>query len=383
VKQAGGATSKAVYAGIAAIVVVVALAAGAFFRTPPREQTTSEYVAPSASPAFIRTQLALAAASIESKDYRAALVYADEVLRVAPDDKDATRIRDAARTMLARFDDAIDRADRRLAAGDTEGATSALNAARAIDPAATAVGQLSARIAGQLQTGERARRDTQPPKSAAAAQQPVATVPPPPLAGRTKPADEPAVAAVSTPAPVTPPTPEPATSRAASSARETPEPRDVPAVTPPNGRAASQPSPAPPPPTVAPASPPSLPRPESLERRETSAGSASPENDDTLIRRVVATYARAIETKDLALFRSVKPNLTSDEQRRIEQGFRAVASQQVSMSVTSIEPRGSDALVHIRRRDTIQAGGRQQTTESLQTMTLTRTASGWVIREIR
>ena len=28
------------------------------------------------------------------------------------------------------------------------------------------------------------------------------------------------------------------------------------------------------------------------------------------IRRVVATYARAIETKDVALFRTVKPNLS-------------------------------------------------------------------------
>jgi hypothetical protein len=385
VKQAGGA-SKAVYAGIAAIVVVAALAAGVFFRTPPREQTTSQSVAPSASPAFIRTQLALAAASIESKDYRAALVYADEVLRVAPDDKDATRIRDAARTMLVRFDDAIERAERRLAAGDTEGATSALNAARAIDPAASAVSQLSARIAG-LQAGERAQPDARRPKSTAASPPPVASAPPPPVvASRAKPADEPAVAAVSAPPPVTPPaTPEPSASRAASSVRETPEPRDVPAVTPPNARAASQPSTAPAPPAVAPspAGPASLPRAESSERRETGAGSVSPESDDTVIRRVVATYARAIETKDLALFRSVKPNLTPDEQRRIEQAFRAVASQQVSMSVTSIEPRGSEALVHVRRRDTIQAGGRQQTTESLQTMTLTRTASGWVIREIR
>jgi hypothetical protein len=343
-------------------------------------------VAPSASPAFIRTQLALAAASIESKDYRAALVYADEILRVAPDDKDATRIRDAARTMLARFDDAIERAERRLAAGDTEGATSALNAARAIDPAASAVSQLSARIAG-LQAGERAQPDARRPKSTAASPPPVASAPPPPVvASRAKPADEPAVAAVSAPPPVTPPaTPEPSASRAASSVRETPEPRDVPAVTPPNARAASQPSTAPAPPAVAPspAGPASLPRAESSERRETGAGSVSPESDDTVIRRVVATYARAIETKDLALFRSVKPNLTPDEQRRIEQAFRAVASQQVSMSVTSIEPRGSEALVHVRRRDTIQAGGRQQTTESLQTMTLTRTASGWVIREIR
>jgi len=129
------------------------------------------------------------------------------------------------------------------------------------------------------------------------------------------------------------------------------------------------------------AGPAPLPRPETSERREAAA--ATPESDDTVIRRVVATYARAIEAKDLALFRSVKPNMTADEQRRIEQGFRAVVSQQVSMNVISIEPRGSDALVHVRRRDTIQAGGRQQVTESLQTITLTRTVSGWVIREIR
>ena len=101
-----------------------------------------------------------------------------------------------------------------------------------------------------------------------------------------------------------------------------------------------------------------------------------------MIRRVVATYARAIETKDLSLFRSVKPNLSADEQRRIEQGFRAVESQQVSMSVVSIEQKGSDALVRVRRRDTIQAGGRQQISESQQTMSMTRTASGWVIKEI-
>ena len=97
---------------------------------------------------------------------------------------------------------------------------------------------------------------------------------------------------------------------------------------------------------------------------------------------MVATYARAIETKNLALFRSVKPNLSADEQRRIEAGFRAVASQQIGVTILSIEQRGSDASVRLKRRDTILAGSRQQTTESEQTMTLTRTPSGWVIREI-
>ena len=100
------------------------------------------------------------------------------------------------------------------------------------------------------------------------------------------------------------------------------------------------------------------------------------------IRRLVATYVRAIEEKDLALFRSVKPNMSADEQRRIEGGFRAVASQQVSVTIVSIDQRGQEASVRLRRRDTIQAGGRQQITDSEQTMTLTRATSGWVIREI-
>ena len=97
---------------------------------------------------------------------------------------------------------------------------------------------------------------------------------------------------------------------------------------------------------------------------------------------MVATYARAIESKDLALFRTVKPNLSGAEQRRIEEGFRAVTSQQVDITILSIDHRGQDATVRLRRRDTIQAAGRQQTTESQQSLTLTRTPGGWVIREI-
>ena len=59
--------------------------------------------------------------------------------------------------------------------------------------------------------------------------------------------------------------------------------------------------------------------------------------------RVVAAYARAIESKDLALFRSIKPNLGADEERRIQQGFRAVTSQKVNITITSIDRRGDGA----------------------------------------
>jgi len=370
VPAAARAGSQAPYAALWAVVALAAVVvAGVYYRTSSGGQTTLVSVPPSdALAASVRTQLALATASVEAKDYRAALQYAAEVLRVSPDDKDAARIRDAARTMLARLDEAIIMAERRLAAGDVDGAVSALNAARAIDPAAAAVSQLSARITAQLQAV--GRRDVQPPRSTAAAPQPPAvSVPQQTAATRARPSDEPTapVAPVPTPVAPPPPAPEPASGRAASPPREAPEVREAPAT---------------PPPVVAPAPAPA-PRAEAAERREPAAGSASAvETDEAMIRRVVATYARAIETKDLALFRSIKPNMSSDEQRRIETGFRAVSSQQVTMNVTSIEQRGSDALVRVRRRDTIQAGGRQQSTESLQTMTLTRTASGWVIKEI-
>jgi hypothetical protein len=105
------------------------------------------------------------------------------------------------------------------------------------------------------------------------------------------------------------------------------------------------------------------------------------EDDDAAIRRVIATYGRAIETKSLALFRSVKPNLSADEERRITAGFRSVASQQVAITILSIDRKGDNAVVRLRRRDTIVAGGRQQTSEAQQTMTLSKRGN-WTIEQI-
>jgi hypothetical protein len=114
----------------------------------------------------------------------------------------------------------------------------------------------------------------------------------------------------------------------------------------------------------------------------TPAPPSPAEEDEAAIRRVLAAYARAIETKDLALFRSVKPNLSREEERRIAEGFRAVGLQQVSLTVLSIDRRGSEATVRLRRRDAVEAGGRKHTTETDQSLTLARAGSGWVIVEI-
>jgi len=118
-------------------------------------------------------------------------------------------------------------------------------------------------------------------------------------------------------------------------------------------------------------------------RAATPPPASTAADDEAAIRRLVATYARAIETKDLALFRSIKPNLSAEEQRRLENGFRAVSSQQVSLNIVSIERHRDDATVVIKRRDTIDAGGRRQVVDSDQTLQLTRTAGGWVVVTIR
>jgi ketosteroid isomerase-like protein len=112
------------------------------------------------------------------------------------------------------------------------------------------------------------------------------------------------------------------------------------------------------------------------------AATSAPE-DDAAIRRAIALYARAIESKDLALFRSVKPNLSAQDERRLQDSFRAVDRQSVEITIISVDVHGQDASVALRRKDTIKARGQQHTTESRQTMTLTRAGGRWSIVDIR
>jgi hypothetical protein len=119
------------------------------------------------------------------------------------------------------------------------------------------------------------------------------------------------------------------------------------------------------------------------ERRPPETAPGRQESDEDATRRVVATYGRAIESKDLALFRSIKPNLSPDEERRLQQSFQAVTSQQVQMSITSLDRRGETASVTIQRRDVLDVNGRRQTVESRQALALERVKGEWVITDIR
>jgi hypothetical protein len=339
-------------AGIATAVVVAGISEFALLRRPatPTDTAsaavTSQTTAPPDAPRGVAPELTLGP------------TYAGRAESAPPPAS-------ASRPPSPRFDAAIVDANRLIAGGDADGATRALNVARSIDPASPAVADLSARVV-ELYRSAAARRSTNDAARAQSSRGAPQTPPP------------------SSPPPSAPPSVSPPSVSSPPRASE-PVPGTAPASAPPASRPPAPESSA----VAAPLPGATLPsRPEPVDRRPAPAAAAAPaslpgaEDEDTAIRRVVATYGRAIETKDLALYRSVKPNLSAAEQRTIEDGFRAVTSQRVTINIQSIEHRGQEAVVRLRRQDVIQAGGRQQTAESQQSLTLVRASNGWVIREI-
>lgn len=345
---------------LAGMAIGALLAAGAAYLawTRPAGDTagsSSGAIADTSTPEMVRSRLALATTSLEARNYRAAAAYAGEVLAIEPEHVDALRIASESRAMLARFDAAIADARARIAASDLAGGTRALESARALDPTAPTLIELSARLADLARERQAATRDDRPTSAARAP-------------------STPAVQSSEEPAPVAPPT-------APAAVVSNPS---VPPAAPPA-------APPPPVPTSAPVALPSAPNQSSVPVTAVVPPAAPPaapaglttEQDEAAIRRITATYARAIETKDLNLFRSIKPNLSREEERRLEQGFRVVTSQRVSLRVVSIDRQATQATVVVERRDTIVAGGREQTAESQQTLRLSRAGGGWVITDIR
>jgi hypothetical protein len=318
---------------IAASAIVV-IGVAAFYATRGRSEPPAPAAAPvSASNTAVDARLKLAQASLQNRDYRAALTYAGEVLTLEPNHAEAARIRDEARAAL----------------------TPPVPETKVSEPPPSP--PVRTRRGSETTAPERraaAPVEAPPPlkKSSPTQTSPTQTTPQPsPAPAPAAPAAEPAA---TTAVPVTIPPPAPVV--------------PPPVVTP--ERTAPKPVPAP-----EPAAP--------VDKPPAAAAPPPAPDHDALIRSVVATYARAIETKDLALFRSIKPNLSGEEERRLVEGFRAVTSQRVTLTVLSLNRRDDEAVVVVRRRDVIEAAGRQQTAESQQTLTLTRAGTGWVISTIR
>ena len=158
-----------------------------------------------------------------------------------------------------------------------------------------------------------------------------------------------------------------------------------PAATQPAEDVKPQPSPAPapmpepvaPPPPVQPATP----APRAAAPPPEAAPSAPIETDEAAIRRVIRIYEQAIETEDIALYRSVRPGLTKQAETVLMNSFRQIDSQEIEMRVENLRIDGRTATARVARRDTLTTAGRRQTQNSTQTLRFEKTDSGWVIAE--
>lgn len=101
--------------------------------------------------------------------------------------------------------------------------------------------------------------------------------------------------------------------------------------------------------------------------------------EDAAVRKLIADYGRAIETRDLDLFKSLKPNLTQEEERRMRTAFETVKSQTVKITVTSVGLQGAEVVVRASRRDTLNSS---LVSSFPQTFRVARKAGGWTIQEI-
>jgi len=108
---------------------------------------------------------------------------------------------------------------------------------------------------------------------------------------------------------------------------------------------------------------------------------APAETDDAAIRRVIRTFERAIETKDIALYRSVRPNLSRAAEAVLMNSFKQIDSQEIDLRVESLRIDGRVASAQVVRRDTLVTRGRRQIQNSTQTLRFEKTDAGWIIGE--
>lgn len=96
---------------------------------------------------------------------------------------------------------------------------------------------------------------------------------------------------------------------------------------------------------------------------------------------MIRLYEQAIETKDVALYRSLRPNLTRAAEAVLVNSFRQVDSQEVDIRVEALKVEGRTASARLVRRDTLVTGGRRQVQNSTQTLRFEKTGAGWIIAE--
>ncbi len=379
--------------------VVIAAAAGgiawmrsrATTQSPPAAAAGQEQA--SLTDVYVTNQVELARADLANRDYEAAARRAEDALKLKPASAEARAVLDQARAVLGQIAEAVAQARGAFGRGDVDGASSALGRVMALDPRQPVIGELSAALKQHLRPqAEDGRRQAETARRAA--DQARATA----LAGFTqgrrltaeadglfrrqdyaaaaqkylesrnaferakREADEARTAALR-PSPSALPTlvPAPSTpSPVALTAAPTPAPTVSPTVV------------FVPPPPTAPAVPPSAP----------AAVPATPrpvESEKAEVQRVIAEYGRALENRDVALYRALIPGLSPDGEKRLREAFKAYKPQRVGITVDSVQVEGDRATVRATRQDVIEG---RATKAVSQTFQLVRAGTAWQIQSI-
>ena len=106
---------------------------------------------------------------------------------------------------------------------------------------------------------------------------------------------------------------------------------------------------------------------------------AAAQAEERALLKVLEAYVRAIEVKDVDLFRTVKPNLSMDEERRARKAFESIQSHTIVMTILAVDVQGTLATVKVSRRDTIN---KSIVSSFPQTFALEKAKDGWFVRDI-
>jgi serine/threonine-protein kinase len=359
------------YAAVGVAVLAVA-GAGYFFLKPgPAPPSPPPPSADSGlTKSLVATQLALAHRQLDDKDWKGAVSQAEQVLKLDASNAEAQQIRDTAQKTQAEIEKVAGDVRSAFEAGRVDDATALLRRLLALDPshpaAAEFSGKLNSRFRGEAEGARQQMRTAQAEAQRAGAGSGAAFSDAAVLAReaeslfgkdafasatrqflaskiaydrarreavRPTPTPIPTVVAVGTPIPTPQPTPTPPPTAA--------------------------PTPTAHPPTPAPTPPPPL-------------------DEEPAIRKLVADFGRAIESKNLPLYKSLRPNLSPEDERKLRAAFEGSPAQQVSISIAQVQVTGPEARVRITRRDTFKG----KSIDFQQTLVLVKGAGGWTIREI-
>jgi serine/threonine protein kinase/tetratricopeptide (TPR) repeat protein len=373
----------------AAVIGLTVIGVAAFFvlRTSPASTPTSSRGAGgdqlgALTEALASSQLELARRSLEDKQYAAAVKHAEQVLKLDAANATAKQVRDDAQARLGELETAAGQARAALDAGQVQQAAAALSRVLVLDPRHPVAVELSDRLNRHFESqSAEARRLMASAREAATRANAAAVRPYPDAVTLATEADvlhrrgEYTNAAMKflesrdrfEQARRTAAAQAQAAAQAAAQAQAQ------------AARAAAAMTPPPPvtrPPLVA-ADPTPPPAPATLPPAPVTQPPAAA-SDEPAIRRVLQDYERAIETRDISLFKTVKPNLSGQEERTLRATFAQVHTHEIEMTVGPIQVDGHQARVRLNRQDMIDG----KPFAFQQNLVLVKEGGSWTIREI-